>query len=324
MTVPESPRAPAQFRRPKRRDIDGVLLVDKPGGQSSNGVLQRVRFLLNAAKAGHGGTLDPMATGLLVVCFGEATKFSSSLLEGGKVYEGEMILGVRTDTGDAEGAVVETADLPATMPDPVELARPFIGRIVQRPPVYSALKHEGKPLYEYARAGAPVEAKLREVTIYGLELSYPSPDRIRFVVECSSGTYVRSLAEDIARSLGTVGHLCALRRIRSSAFRIDSAIAPEALEQLSMAQRETRLLSPDALVADLPSCTLGGAAALSICRGQTVEAPTGTTAGRLRLYDDAGIFLGVGTLEADGSIHSNRLLATGSRAGSGSRDNPLN
>jgi tRNA pseudouridine55 synthase len=319
-----SEQSPAQVRRPKRRDIDGVLLVDKPGGQSSNGVLQRVRFLLNAAKAGHGGTLDPMATGLLVVCFGEATKFSSSLLEGGKAYEGEMILGVRTDTGDAEGAVVETADLPAQMPDPAELARPFIGRIVQRPPVYSALKHEGKPLYEYARAGAPVEAKLREVTIYSLELSYLSADRIRFVVECSSGTYVRSLAEDISRSLGTVGHLCALRRIRSSAFRIDAATAPDALEQMTMDQREARLLLPDVLVADLPACTLDAPSALSICRGQTVGAPVGTPDGRLRLYDDAGIFLGVGTLEADGHIHSNRLLATESRAGGGSRDNPLN
>lgn len=320
-----SEQSPAQVRRPKRRDIDGVLLVDKPGGQSSNGVLQRVRFLLNAAKAGHGGTLDPMATGLLVVCFGEATKFSSSLLEGGKAYEGEMILGVRTDTGDAEGAVVETADLPAQMPDPAELARPFIGRIVQRPPVYSALKHEGKPLYEYARAGAPVEAKLREVTIYSLELSYLSADRIRFVVECSSGTYVACPARRGApRSLGTVGHLCALRRIRSSAFRIDAATAPDALEQMTMDQREARLLLPDVLVADLPACTLDAPSALSICRGQTVGAPVGTPDGRLRLYDDAGIFLGVGTLEADGHIHSNRLLATESRAGGGSRDNPLN
>lgn len=315
MTGPRAVSPPAD--RPRRRDIDGVLLVDKPGGQSSNGVLQRVRFLLNARKAGHGGTLDPMATGLLVVCFGEATKFSSSLLEGGKAYEGELLLGARTDTGDAEGAVVETAALPAVMPDPVDLARPFIGRIVQRPPVYSALKHEGRPLYEYARAGAPVEAKLREVTIYSLDLVIVAADRIRFVVECSSGTYVRSLAEDLARALGTVGHLSALRRVRSGAFRIDAAITPEALEQLPMARREALLLTPDVLVDDLPACALEASSARSICRGQTVEAPVGTPDGRLRLYDEAGVFLGVGILEADGRIHSSRLLATESRAGSG-------
>ena len=300
--------------RRRRRDIDGVLLVDKPRGGSSNTILQRVRYLLNASKAGHGGTLDPLATGLLVVCFGEATKFSAQLLEGGKTYTGEIQLGTRTETGDAEGATIESAAVPALPEELHTLARRFTGEIIQQPPNYSALKHQGRPLYEYARAGAPVAAKPRAITIHALSLAPLDHDRLGFEVTCSSGTYVRSLAEDLATALGTVGHLAMLRRTLSGGFRVEDAISPEALDALSMIDREARMFPPDALLRDMPAWDVDAATAASIRQGRVVPGVPVLFSGRVRLYAPGGVFLGVGEADGAGQLHPVRLLATGGDA----------
>jgi len=303
--------------RRRRRDIDGVLLVDKPRGGSSNTILQRVRYLLNAVKAGHGGTLDPLATGLLVVCFGEATKFSAQLLEGGKTYTGEIQLGSRTDTGDAEGAVIDSAAVPTLPDDLPSVARQFTGDIVQQPPNYSALKHQGRPLYEYARAGTPVAAKPRMITIHALSLEPKAIDRLAFEVTCSSGTYVRSLAEDLSAALGTVGHLASLRRTTSGGFLVGDAITPEALEALPMEAREARLFAADTLVRDVPAWEVDAATAGAIRQGRTVQAHSGVPAGRLRLYAPGHVFLGMGEADGAGRVQPVRLLATGGVQGGG-------
>jgi len=303
-----SPGVTAQRRR---RDLDGVLLIDKPAGGSSNAVLQRVRYLLNARKAGHGGTLDPLATGLLVVCFGEATKFSAQLLESGKTYTGEIHLGTRTDTGDAEGVVIQTAALPAGPIDLTALADRFTGPIIQQPPIYSALKHQGRPLYEYARAGTPVEARPREITIHRLVLTAPSVDRLAFEVTCSSGTYVRSLAEDLSSAMGTVGHLRVLRRTASGGYRVEDAVAPDALESLDMRRREERLLPTDALLREVPAWQMDASTAASILQGRSVAATPGIPIGRLRLYGPDQVFLGLGEADDAGTVRPLRLLATG-------------
>ena len=315
MTERVDPPSATREGRRRRRDIDGVLLVDKPRGGSSNTILQRVRYLLNATKAGHGGTLDPLATGLLVVCFGEATKFSAQLLEGGKTYAGEIQLGARTATGDTEGAVVETAIVPVLPGDLQALALRFTGEIVQQPPIYSALKHQGRPLYEYARAGTPVAAKPRAITIHTLSLDTIDCDKLSFEVTCSSGTYVRSLAEDLSAALGTVGHLSALRRTASGGFRVGDAIAPEVLELLPMEDREARLFAPDALLRDMPAWEVDAETAASIRQGRTVPADPEVAAGRLRLYAPGRVFLGMGEADGAGRVQPVRLLAT-----SGGRD----
>lgn len=309
------PSAGPEGRR-RRRDIDGVLLVDKPRGGSSNTILQHIRYLLNAVKAGHGGTLDPLATGLLVVCFGEATKFSAQLLEGGKTYTGEIQLGTRTDTGDAEGAVIESAAVPPMPDDLPSVARRFTGDIVQQPPNYSALKHQGRPLYEYARAGTPVAAQPRMITIHALSLEPTAGDKLAFEVTCSSGTYVRSLAEDLSVALGTVGHLASLRRTASGGFRIGDAITPEALDALPMEAREARLFPPDTLVRDVPAWEVDAATAGAIRQGRTVQAHGGVPIGRLRLYAPGRVFLGLGEADVAGRVQPVRLLATGGAQGS--------
>lgn len=311
MTSAAVPSSASPEGRRRRRDIDGVLLVDKPRGGSSNTILQRVRYLLNATKAGHGGTLDPLATGLLVVCFGEATKFSAQLLEGGKTYTGEIQLGSRTDTGDAEGAVIESSAVPALPDDLQSLARQFTGEIVQQPPIYSALKHQGRPLYEYARAGTPVAAKPRVITIHRLILEAVGAEKLVFEVTCSSGTYVRSLAEDLGVALGTVGHLSALRRTASGGFRVADAITPEALEQLPMEGREALLFPPDTLVRDVPAWEVDAGTAAAIRQGRTVPAQPGVGVGRVRLYGPGRVFLGLGQADDAGRVQPVRLLATG-------------
>lgn len=301
---------------PKRRwrPVDGVLLVDKPGGVSSNGVLQQVRRCYGAAKAGHGGTLDPMATGLLVVCFGEATKFLSWLLESDKRYTGEIRLGVGTDTGDADGNVTGDGPLPSTPPECAELAAAFTGVLRQRPPVYSALKLNGRPLYEYARAGISVEPKIREITIHDLSLTFQPPDRLRFDVRCSSGTYVRTLAEDLAGRLGTVGHLTVLRRVASGPFDVSMTRTPDALVEMSEADRARCLLAPDVLPYRLPRVELDSATAESLRHGRIVPGTAPNGSGRYRLYATDGAFVGVGELGPDGCWRALRLMATGGPA----------
>ena len=220
-------KAPSSAKR-KRLDISGVLLLDKPAGLSSNDALMRAKRIVNAKKAGHTGTLDPFATGLLPVCFGEATKFSQDLLDADKTYETVVYLGVKTETGDTEGAVLETATSP--LPSVEEIGRilpRFTGAIRQVPPMYSALKRDGKPLYEYARAGIELEREAREVTIHELVLLDYTAPRLRLRVTCSKGTYIRSLAREIGEALDSGAHLTSLRRTRSGDFRVEDAVGVE-------------------------------------------------------------------------------------------------
>lgn len=297
------PRAP-------RRVVDGVLLLDKPGGMSSNGALQAARRLFNAAKAGHTGTLDPMATGLLPLTFGEATKFSQMLLDADKTYEATLCLGVETDSGDAEGQVVATAPV-AFGPDLLEEALESLrGAIEQIPPMHSALKRDGKPLYEYARAGIEVERAPRRVTIHSLELLEAAPDRLQLRVACSKGTYIRSLAMDLGRKLGCGAHLTALRRTRIGPFGIEAACTLARIEE-SGAARDDLLAGPDALVAHLPAIRLAGEQGDALMLGRTFQLD-GYAPGLVRVYSQEQ-FIGLAEIRPDRMLVARRLVSTQGR-----------
>jgi tRNA pseudouridine55 synthase len=297
--------------------LDGVLLLDKPVGLSSNDALMTAKRLFQAKKAGHTGTLDPLASGLLPLCFGEATKFSQDLLDADKTYEATMRLGVRTTTGDAEGEVVETRPVVA---DPAGLeaacAR-FRGEIVQIPPMYSALKRDGKPLYEYARAGETVERAGRHVVIHDLailDLAWPD---VTFRVTCSKGTYVRTLAEDIGEAFGCGAHLVMLRRTGVGALTLEHAVTLDTLAQLEPAGRDARLRPVDALLCTFPEMRLDAEAARRFLQGQrlklaelpaVVHAPQSSER-RVRVYRAAdGALLGVARAEK-GVLAPERLVA---------------
>jgi tRNA pseudouridine55 synthase len=241
-----------QRTRVPRRPVHGVLLLDKPLGISSNQALQKAKWLLRAEKAGHTGTLDPLATGVLPLCFGAATKFSQLHLDADKTYETVIRLGLKTTTGDAEGDVIESRAITCTPGQVVEVLDRFMGEIEQIPPMHSALKKDGKPLYEYARAGETVERAARRVTIHDLDLidmqlqgEAPS---LRLRVRCSKGTYIRTLGEDIAQALGCVGHLSALRRVQTGPFGADQCVSLANLEAESAAERLAHLLPVDILL----------------------------------------------------------------------------
>ncbi|MBV6475765.1 MAG: tRNA pseudouridine synthase B [Rhodocyclaceae bacterium] len=297
-----------QPRKPPRRRVDGVLLLDKPAGITSNAALQKAKWLLNAAKAGHTGTLDPMATGLLPLCFGEATKFAGELLHADKGYTASVQLGVRTDTGDAEGVVLETRPVSVT-PGQLEavLAR-FCGTISQVPPMHSALKRDGRPLYEYARKGIELEREPREVSIFSLNVREISREGFIFDVDCSKGTYVRTLAQDIGEALGCGGHLTALRRTRIGDLRLDDAMTLEALEAQPAPSRDAVLRPADSLLSGLPRLALADDEARRFSHGQTVRAAQ-VPAGSCRVYAAAGGFLGLGRLGSDGMLAPLRLVA---------------
>ncbi|PKO71941.1 MAG: tRNA pseudouridine(55) synthase TruB [Betaproteobacteria bacterium HGW-Betaproteobacteria-14] len=296
-----------------RRKVDGILLLDKAAGMTSNAALQKVRRLFNAAKAGHTGTLDPMATGLLPVCFGEATKFAGELLTADKCYEAHVRLGVRTDTADAEGQVLETRPVAVSRPQVVAAMARFRGDILQVPPMHSALKRDGRPLYEYARKGIELERAPRAVTIHALELLAFSEDRIEFKVACSKGTYVRTLAQNIGEALGCGAHLSALRRTRIGDLSLDAALTLDALQAMTPEARETLLLPVDALLAVLPRLDLDEDAALRFRHGQAVPAGRNPVSddGRLRIYGAGDRFIGLGRAGADGRVMPLRLIGTG-------------
>lgn len=296
-----------------RRKVDGILLLDKATGMTSNTALQKARRLFNAAKAGHTGTLDPMATGLLPVCFGEATKFAGELLAADKCYAATVRLGVRTDTADAEGEVLETRPVAVSRAQVEATLARFRGEIQQVPPMHSALKRDGRPLYEYARKGIEVERLPRAVTIHGLELHAFSGDRIEFEVTCSKGTYVRVLAQDIGEALGCGGHLTALRRTRIGSLDLQNAITLDILASLPPQARDAMLLPEDALLSDLPRIDLDEDATRRFRQGQPVRAAQDLEppAGRLRAYAADGAFLGLGRAEPDGRVSPVRLLVAG-------------
>lgn len=299
-----------QRRRPPRRRVDGVLLLDKPAGMSSNAALQKARSLLAAAKAGHTGTLDPMATGLLPLCFGEATKFAGELLAADKCYAATMQLGVRTDSADAQGRVLDSRPVSVTRAQLEAILARFRGDIRQVPPMHSALKRDGLPLYEYARRGMEVERLPRNVSIYTLDLCEFEHDRVVFDVCCSKGTYIRTLADDIGQALGCGGHLTALRRTRIGGLRVEDGVGLDELEGLPPADRDRLLRPVDALLDGLPSLDLGDDAALRFGHGQAVPpGRQGQQGGNWRVYA-GGRFLGLGRIDAAGRLVPVRLVAT--------------
>ena len=245
----------AQVKR-IRRKVDGIILLDKPHGFTSNAALQKVRWLLNAEKAGHTGSLDPLATGVLPLCFGEATKFSQYLLDADKGYETVAQLGVTTTTGDAEGDVIERRPVTVGRAEIEALLPRFRGEIKQIPPMYSALKKDGQPLYKLARAGEVVEREARSVTIARLELLGLEGEQARLSVDCSKGTYIRTLGEDIGQALGCGAHLSALRRVRTGDFDVAQCTTLEALEALPEAQRVQALQPVEVLLGQSPHITL--------------------------------------------------------------------
>jgi tRNA pseudouridine55 synthase len=298
----------AQMPRTKRR-LDGVLLFDKPLTLSSNTALQKVRGLYQAEKAGHTGTLDPLATGLLPICFGEATKFSMGLLDADKTYRARLKLGQTSSTGDAEGEITVTgAALPGDEAVRAVLEK-FRGQILQCPPMHSALKHQGKPLYEYIRKGETIERAARPVTIHELTLDSFAADEMELTVRCSKGTYIRTLAEDIGAALGCGAHLIALRRTAIARFSLADAHTWEDLNALCAAGRDVCLLPVDSLLQELPAMELDETQAARIAQGQRLMIESALPDGKVRLYG-AGRFIGVAMLAA-GQLAPFRLLAGG-------------
>lgn len=294
-----------QPARRRWRRVDGVLLLDKPPGITSNDALQKARRLFSAEKAGHTGTLDPMATGLLPVCFGEATKFSADLLDADKTYEATLRLGVTTTTADAEGEPLETRPVSVSEADILAALPRFTGPISQVPPMYSALKRDGRPLYELARQGIEVERAARDVTIHELALLAFSGDDVSLRVSCSKGTYIRTLAEDLGKALGCGAHLTALRRTRVGPLDLSRARSLAEIEACAEEGRETLLLSVDTLLQGLPVVELDASAALRFGNGNPVA---GDINGPCRVYAE-GRLLGLGRGDGAGLIHPKRLLA---------------
>lgn len=291
-----------------KRNISGVLLIDKPLGYSSNQALQKVKWLYQAAKAGHTGTLDPLATGLLPICLGEATKFAQYLTDADKTYVATMKLGATTTTGDAEGDILTTAAVNITRATFDAACQQFLGEISQIPPMYSALKHEGKALYTYAREGIDIERKARTVYIRDIATTSLDHDVAEIVVTCSKGTYIRTLAEDIGALLGCGAHLIALRRTATAGYDIANAMTLEQLEALTLAQRDAALLPVDSAIESMPKVILNADAAYYLLQGQPVWQAGKIPDGDLRLYDGEGKFLGLGYLQLDGKIAPKRLL----------------
>jgi len=298
-------------RKPPRRRLDGVLLLDKALGESSNRALQAARRLYDAEKAGHTGTLDPLATGLLPLCFGEATKFSSDLLNADKRYVAVVQLGVTTDTADTEGKVLRRRPVEADRRAVEKALAAHTGEIDQIPPMYSALKRDGKPLYEYARAGIELERAARRASIHRLDLLDASDlAGGRFVVEvlCSKGTYVRTLAADIGEFLGCGAHLAGLRRTGIGPLDVAAAHSLAQLEALAAEVRDALLLPPDSLVANLAEARLDAADAVRLRHGQSVRW-SGEAGARLRAYDHEDRFIGVCRQTVDGWLQPQRLVA---------------
>jgi tRNA pseudouridine55 synthase len=291
-----------------KREIDGVFLLDKPLGFSSNQALKKIQWLFNAKKAGHTGTLDPMASGLLPICLGEATKFSHRLLEANKCYIATIHLGVTTSTGDQEGEVVSEKKVALNEAQLKDTLKKFIGDISQIPPMYSALKFAGKPLYEYAREGIEIERKSRLIKIYDINLLRIEESTITIEVDCSKGTYIRTLAEDIGETLGCGAHLKGLVRTQTGNFKLSNALTIEALEAMSMPSREKVLLPTDALLEGLSSIKLTMAQTESIKKGQSIDFISENDK-EVRLYSTSGQFVGVGQPDLQGRLFPKRLIA---------------
>lgn len=291
-------------------DVNGILLVNKPPGLTSNAVLQQVKRLFRAKKAGHTGSLDPMATGMLPLCFGEATKFCQYLLDADKCYEMTGFLGVKTDTGDAMGQVIAEQTVPVFSEDELNATlSQFLGPILQIPPMYSALKHQGKPLYKYARAGIDIERKAREVCIRDLQLKRFDHNQIALTVMCSKGTYIRILIEDIAEALGTCGHVTRLHRCYTAGFSDETMYTIDELSTKTPEQLQSLLLPMDRAVNYLPRMSLEASDVLALRQGKTVtDMTTHEITGCIRLYENEDQFIGLGELDDGGILKVKRLL----------------
>lgn len=296
-----------QTKRTKR-NINGVLLLDKPLGFSSNQALQKVKWLYQAAKAGHTGTLDPLATGLLPICLGEATKFAQYVTDADKTYVATIKLGATTSTGDAEGEVLTTAPVNVTQSQFSAACQQFIGEISQLPPMYSALKFEGRALYTYAREGVDIARQSRVIHISTISVDNFNVDIAQITVSCSKGTYIRTLAEDIGNVLGCGAHLIGLRRTETAGYLLKQAVTIEQLESLSLEARDALLLPVDSAIDSLPKVVLNADAAYFIMQGQAVWQAGKIADSELRLYDENNTFLGLGFLQDDGKIAPKRLI----------------
>ncbi|HWO99816.1 MAG TPA: tRNA pseudouridine(55) synthase TruB [Methylococcus sp.] len=300
---------------PQQTSPSGILLLDKSPGLTSNQALQRAKRLFGVRKAGHTGSLDPLASGILPICFGEATKLCCYLLDADKTYWVRARLGVITATGDADGDILSEHPVPVLESSSLQtVLRRFTGTIRQVPPMFSALKHQGRRLYDLARRGIEVERPPREVTIFELTLLDLGPDSLDLQVVCSKGTYIRSLAEDIGRALGCGAHVQALRRTAVGPFSVDHAYTLEVLESLPAERRSAVLLPADAIVSHWPKVELNWEMAGFFRQGQPVFVPKAPTSGRLRVYRQDGSFLGIGQIDAGGRVAPKRILGS---AGSG-------
>lgn len=312
----------AQIKRikPVKRNISGVLLLNKPFGITSNRALQIAKRLFSAAKSGHTGTLDPMATGLLPICFGEATKFSSVLLNADKTYQATLKLGYMSTTGDAEGEISQVGSVSPggnllTTNQIEQVLKGFLGRILQLPPMYSALKHQGKPLYSYAREGVDIKRKPREITIHDLQVKSFVGEELVIIVRCGTGTYIRTLAEDIGKALGCGGaYLTALCRSAIGNFDLNKAQEIALLEDMQMDERDCHLHPVDSLLNNFPAIDLDSIAASFLIQGRAIfnypaaiEYPEGEI---VRLYNHEKHFLGLGEVLAEGKIIPKRLMMT--------------
>lgn len=303
-------------RRRRGRNINGIVLLDKPLGITSNRALQIVKRLFNAAKAGHTGSLDPLATGVLPLCLGEATKVSGFLLDADKSYLATLKLGEKTNSADAEGEVIETRPVENYSKKQINAAiELFLGDIEQTPPMHSALKVDGQPLYKLAHQGIVIERKSRPVHIFSIDVLRHEDDEMDIEVHCSKGTYIRTLAEDIGEKLGCGAHLSALRRTESGPFHLDDCITLEELEQLAEKAEEAGfdeldniLMPAEEALHDWDDVELSEDAAFYIFRGQAVQVPNAPTEGLVRLFSEKDGFIGIGEIMDDGRVKPNRLF----------------
>lgn len=300
-------------RRQRGRDINGILMFDKPMDMTSNAALQEVKRLFFAKKAGHTGSLDPLATGLLPICFGSATRVSSFLLDADKRYEVVCQLGVSTTTGDAEGEVTQTREVKEIDPKKLDelLESKFTGQISQIPPMYSALKHKGQRLYDLARQGVEVEREARELTIHSIERTDLSGDELSINVHCSKGTYIRTLVEDIGEALGVGGHVKALRRVSVSPFEYPEMHTLKELQDLKendVKALDGLLLPTESALMGYPDIHLDEDASFYLMQGQAIQIPRAPTSGWVRLYRGKEDFIGMGAIQDDGKVAPKRLF----------------
>jgi len=299
-------------RNKKGRPITGIIVIDKPTGRSSNHVLQQVKRLFDAKKAGHTGSLDPLATGVLPICLGEATKLSAYLLDGDKRYHVTCQLGTITDSGDSDGTILEQLPIPEiTEQGLLKVIEQFKGEQQQVPPMYSALKHKGQPLYKFARQGIEIERKSRSVKIYDITLIAFDQNSFTLDVRCSKGTYIRTLVEDISQALGTGGHVTMLRRVESAGYKIEDAVSIEEIEAIAekgLTALDDMLLPSEDALPDWPSVAVNEQQVLALRQGQTAQVSDVFKSAQIRLFDQENTFLGLGEMTESGTVSPKRVF----------------